>query len=170
MVQWLLEWTELMSHHPPSQSMSQSLSTSSNRRRYNEFDDDVDDDGVDEDDGWGGGGGGVDDAPLLAPTVLDLLLAMDSRGNTPLHYACSNGRVDIVRALAKAVAIESSSGWKELMEARNENGRTPADWARAKRKAYAAREAESWLHRRPKTTMTPNAVAEQGTGVVPQAC
>jgi ankyrin repeat protein len=49
--------------------------------------------------------------PLIGhcPTVLHLVQAVDSMGNTPLHYASANGYVDIIRVMAESLRKNDSS-------------------------------------------------------------
>mmetsp|Transcript_714 Transcript_714/g.2087 ORF Transcript_714/g.2087 Transcript_714/m.2087 type:complete len:217 (+) Transcript_714:202-852(+) len=152
-VQWLLEWTAILSN---MSTTTTTTTTSSSMDKDDEHEEDNDDEGSDEGD-WCN-----NDAPLLATSILQLLQAVDCTGNTPLHYACSNGHVKILRAMAVAVllggkeeSLESSSpkqyrqfidpeGWRQLLAMKNHNGRTPLNWAKANRKSQIVAELQAW--------------------------
>lgn len=162
LLQWLLEWTAVQASMSSSSSMKFGMNRGSSDGRLlsiheeeeEEDNEEEEDDGdyqdpinSDDDDNDGA-------SPLIAPSVMHLLQATDVLGNTPLHYVCGNGRVDMIRIVAKAVASTTSTPsvacalWNDLLSQQNRNGRTPADWARRKNQAHVAVALEKAMTRR----------------------
>ena len=139
-VAWIVEWTRLMLEY--HETSNEHEDTSYNEAIPQNNTDSYDDDDCDDDDNFGGGILHTND-PLLAPSVTYLLQATDSAGNTPLHYACVNGHVPIVRMLAKAM-VHDVEGWRHVYFAQNHHGRTPLEWAQKTHKHAIVKELQRW--------------------------
>ena len=139
LLEWLLAWTALQANLSSSSSPSGGGSLMAIQEDPEEEDEDPMEDDV--------------AAPLVAPSVLHLLQASDTLGNTPLHYASANGRVDMIRKIAKVIGSSMTTrtaacaAWQNLLALRNVNGRTPADWARHNRQAFVAVALENAMTR-----------------------
>eukprot|EP00977_Amphora_coffeiformis_P008000 scaffold1803_cov92-Amphora_coffeaeformis.AAC.23 len=148
LLEWLLAWTAFQANLPSS---SGGEGTGDGSLVAIQEVPEEEDDPIDDDD---------EVAPFVAPSVLHLLQASDTAGNTPLHYASANGRVDMIRTIARVVGSSTNTravacaAWQDLLAQQNVHGLTPADWARHKHLAHVAKALENAMNRPGRSTTT----------------